>query len=72
MPRRRPHREEERRHRADREPHEDPHDEVSPRLLLGEASIQIYRIREGQIVLFRDFANPRVLEDVIREPRPES
>jgi uncharacterized protein (TIGR02246 family) len=29
-------------------------------------SIQIYRIREGQIVLFRDFANPRVLEDVIR------
>ena len=35
-------------------------------------SIQILRIREGQIVLFRDFANPRVLEDVIREPRPES
>jgi ketosteroid isomerase-like protein len=33
-------------------------------------SIQIYRIREGQIVLFRDFANPRVLEDVISEPRP--
>jgi len=27
-------------------------------------SIQIFRIREGQIVLFRDFANPRVLEDV--------
>ena len=27
-------------------------------------SIQILRIREGQIVLFRDFANPRVLEDV--------
>jgi uncharacterized protein (TIGR02246 family) len=35
-------------------------------------SIQILRIREGQIVLFRDFANPRILEDVIREPRPES
>jgi uncharacterized protein (TIGR02246 family) len=35
-------------------------------------SIQILRIREGQIVLFRDFANPRILEDLIREPRPES
>jgi uncharacterized protein (TIGR02246 family) len=35
-------------------------------------SIQIYRIREGQIVLFRDFPNSRVLEDVIGEPRPES
>ena len=35
-------------------------------------SIQILRIREGKIVLFRDFANPRLLEDVIREPRPES
>jgi ketosteroid isomerase-like protein len=35
-------------------------------------SIQILRIREGQIVLFRDFANPRVLEDVIGEPHPES
>ena len=35
-------------------------------------SIQILRIREGQIVLFRDFANPRILEDVISEPRPES
>src|SRR6266576_1015625 len=32
-------------------------------------SIQILRIREGQIVLFRDFADSRVLEDVIREPR---
>jgi uncharacterized protein len=29
-------------------------------------SIQILRIRDGQIVLFRDFANPRVLEDVIQ------
>jgi uncharacterized protein len=35
-------------------------------------SIQILRIQEGQIVLFRDFANPRVLEDVISGPRPES
>jgi uncharacterized protein len=35
-------------------------------------SIQILRIREGQIVLFRDFANPRILDDVTREPRPES
>ena len=35
-------------------------------------SIQILRIRKGQIVLFRDFADSRVLEDVIREPRPES
>jgi uncharacterized protein len=34
-------------------------------------SIQILRIRDGQIVLFRDFANPRILEDVITEPRPE-
>ena len=31
-------------------------------------SIQILRIREGQIVLLRDFADPRILEDVIREP----
>jgi len=31
-------------------------------------SIQILRIREGQIVLFRDFANPRILETVISEP----
>ncbi|HTX84006.1 MAG TPA: nuclear transport factor 2 family protein [Streptosporangiaceae bacterium] len=30
-------------------------------------SIQVLRIRHGQIVLFRDFANPRVLEEVIRE-----
>ena len=35
-------------------------------------SIQILRIREGQIVLFRDFPNSRVLEDVLAEPRPES
>ena len=33
-------------------------------------SIQVLRIRDGQIVLFRDFADPRVLEDVMAEPRP--
>ena len=35
-------------------------------------SIQILRIREGHIVLFRDFADPRVLEDLIGEPRAGS
>jgi uncharacterized protein len=35
-------------------------------------SIQILRIREGHIVLFRDFADPRVLEDIIGEFRPGS
>jgi hypothetical protein len=30
-------------------------------------SIQIFRIREGQIVLFRDFADPRGLEEVTGE-----
>src|SRR5439155_5690791 len=35
-------------------------------------SIQILRIREGHIVLFRDFADPRFLEDVLGEPRPGS
>jgi uncharacterized protein len=33
-------------------------------------SIQILRIRQGHIVLFRDFADPRALEDVAGEPRP--
>ena len=32
-------------------------------------SVQVLRIREGHIVLFRDFADPRVLEDLIGEPR---
>jgi uncharacterized protein (TIGR02246 family) len=32
-------------------------------------SIQVLRIRDGQIVLFRDFADSRGLEDVIGEPR---
>jgi uncharacterized protein (TIGR02246 family) len=35
-------------------------------------SVQILRIREGHIVLFSDFADPRVLEDVIGESRPGS
>jgi uncharacterized protein len=35
-------------------------------------SIQILRIREGQIALFRDFANPRVLDDVIGQAHPGS
>ena len=35
-------------------------------------SIQILRIREGHIVLFRDFADPRVLADVLGDPRPGS
>jgi uncharacterized protein len=35
-------------------------------------SIQILRIRDGHIVLVRDFANPRVLEDAIGELRPGS
>jgi uncharacterized protein (TIGR02246 family) len=35
-------------------------------------SIQILCILEGHIVLFRDFADPRVLEDVIGDPRPGS
>ena len=39
---------------------------------LAATSIQILRIRDGQIVLFRDFANPRILEDVIGEPHADS
>ena len=35
-------------------------------------SIQVLRIREGHIVLFRDFADPRFLEDVVGESRPAS
>ena len=31
-------------------------------------SVQVLRIREGQIVLFRDFADPRVLEGLTGEP----
>jgi uncharacterized protein (TIGR02246 family) len=35
-------------------------------------SVQIIRIRDGHIVHSRDFADPRILEDVTGEPRPES
>ena len=35
-------------------------------------SVQVLRIRDGRIVLFRDFADPRGLEDVISGPRPGS
>ena len=35
-------------------------------------SIQVLRIRDGRIVLFRDFADPRLLEDVTGEPLPGS
>jgi uncharacterized protein len=39
---------------------------------LAVTSIQILRIRDGHIALYRDFADPRVLEEVTREPRPGS
>jgi uncharacterized protein len=35
-------------------------------------SIQILRIRDGHIVLWRDFADPRVLEALTSEQRPGS
>jgi uncharacterized protein len=35
-------------------------------------SIQILRIREGRIVLSRDFADQRILEEAIGEPRQGS
>jgi uncharacterized protein (TIGR02246 family) len=35
-------------------------------------SIQVLRISGGHIVLFRDFADPRVLEEVMGAPRPAS
>lgn len=35
-------------------------------------SIQVLRIQDGRIVLVRDFADPRILDDVIGEPRPGS
>jgi ketosteroid isomerase-like protein len=39
---------------------------------LSATSIQVLRIRDGHIVLFRDFADPRLLKEVTGEPRPES
>ena len=32
-------------------------------------SVQIIRIRDGHIVYSRDFADPRILEDVLGDPR---
>jgi uncharacterized protein len=34
-------------------------------------SIQVFRIRDGHIVLFRDFADPRVMEAVLAQPPRE-
>jgi uncharacterized protein (TIGR02246 family) len=39
---------------------------------INATSIQVLRIQDGRIVLFRDFADPRLLEDVLGEPRPGS
>jgi ketosteroid isomerase-like protein len=39
---------------------------------LTATSIQVLRIRDGHIVVFRDFADPRLLEDVTGEPPPRS
>ena len=39
---------------------------------LTASSIQVLRIRDGHIVLFRDYADPRILEDVLGEPRAGS
>ena len=39
---------------------------------LTTTSIQILRIREGHIVLWRDFADPRILEEVMGEQPPGS
>ena len=39
---------------------------------LAATSIQVLRIRDGRIVLWRDFADPRVLEEITGEPRPGS
>jgi uncharacterized protein (TIGR02246 family) len=39
---------------------------------LTTTSIQVLRIRDGHIVLWRDFADPRILEAVTGESRHES
>jgi uncharacterized protein len=39
---------------------------------IAATSIQVLRIRDGHIVLFRDFADPRILEVVTGEPRAGS
>ena len=35
-------------------------------------SIQVLRIRDGHIAAFRDFADPRVFQDLMSDPRQES
>jgi uncharacterized protein (TIGR02246 family) len=37
---------------------------------IAATSIQVLRIRDGQNALFRDFADPRLLEEVTGEPPP--
>jgi ketosteroid isomerase-like protein len=37
---------------------------------LTATSIQVLRIRDGHIALCRDFADPRILEEVTGEPLP--
>jgi uncharacterized protein (TIGR02246 family) len=39
---------------------------------ISATSIQVLRIQEGQIVLFRDFADPRVSQDVMGDARAGS
>jgi uncharacterized protein (TIGR02246 family) len=39
---------------------------------IAATSIQVLRIRDGRIAFFRDFADPRILEDVTGEPRAGS
>ena len=39
---------------------------------IAASSIQVLRIRDGHIVLFRDFADPRILEELTGESRPGS
>jgi len=35
-------------------------------------SIHVLRIRDGQILLFRDYANPRALEDALADAPPQA
>jgi uncharacterized protein len=39
---------------------------------LTATSIQILRIRDGHIALFRDFADPRIFQEMTAEPHPAS
>ena len=42
------------------------------RIVVLGRNVQIIRIRDGHIVHSRDFADPRILEQVIGEPRQGS